>query len=286
VNGQPALDVNLDDYQDKFAKFPGLARERGHIGLQNFAAGLEFRNIRLREITSDAPPATDPGKPSGANFALEFDGHGAVDVPIFGYKEPQSLTLECWAQPRSAGYLRGLVRYPPFYLQTQTRDGENQPRWHFVIAAPNSQQYYVAPSPPVPSLPTRMVHVAGVFHAGQMELFVDGRKQDQPLELWPGIKFITNKGLRLREFPNGTTINIGGGFGKSEWDLIGIVDEVRVSTTARYSQDFVPERRLQVDADTLALYHCDAGAGDVLHDDSGHGHDGRIVGAKWVRRGE
>ena len=33
----------------------------------------------------------------------------------------------------------------------------------------------------------------------------------------------------------------------------------------------------------MALYHFDEGSGDVLHDSSGNGHDGKIVGAKWVK---
>ena len=105
----------------------------------------------------------------------------------------------------------------------------------------------------------------------------------EPLELWPEIKITENRQLKLRAHPRGSTINIGGNFGPPEWDLVGRIDEVRVSLTARYSQDFVPERRFRPDASTLALYHCDAGEGDVLRDDSGHGHDGKMTGAKWVR---
>src|SRR5437868_14560991 len=41
-------------------------------------------------------------------------------------------------------------------------------------------------------------------------------------------------------------------------------------------------KRFEPDADTLALYHCDEGEGDVLKDSSGNGHHGKIVGAKWV----
>ena len=33
----------------------------------------------------------------------------------------------------------------------------------------------------------------------------------------------------------------------------------------------------------MALYHFDEGSGDVLKDSSGNGHDGKIVGAKWVK---
>ena len=35
----------------------------------------------------------------------------------------------------------------------------------------------------------------------------------------------------------------------------------------------------------MALYHFDEGSGDVLQDSSGNGHDGKIVGAKWVEGG-
>jgi hypothetical protein len=60
------------------------------------------------------------------------------------------------------------------------------------------------------------------------------------------------------------------------------VDEIRVSNVARYDADFTPLRRFEPDADTLALYHCDEGAGDRLIDSSGHGHDGRLVEPTWI----
>ena len=36
------------------------------------------------------------------------------------------------------------------------------------------------------------------------------------------------------------------------------------------------------DDDTLALYHCDEGQGDVLTDSSGNGHHARLNGATWT----
>ena len=63
----------------------------------------------------------------------------------------------------------------------------------------------------------------------------------------------------------------------------GTIDEVRISTSARYTEDFTPVDRFEADADTLALYHFDEGEGDVLTDSSGNGHHGKIVGAQWVR---
>ena len=69
----------------------------------------------------------------------------------------------------------------------------------------------------------------------------------------------------------------------------GQLDEMRLSTVARYDKPFTPPRpdaRFKPDKHTLALYHFDEGAGDVLHDSSGNGHHGKIVGAKWVRVGD
>ena len=63
----------------------------------------------------------------------------------------------------------------------------------------------------------------------------------------------------------------------------GRIDKVRVSRSARYRETFVPRRRFEADADTMALYHFDEGAGDVARDSSGNGHDGKIIGARWVR---
>lgn len=50
LNDTPILNANLDDYPDKEATHPGLARKTGYVGLQNHGTRLDFRNIRLREL--------------------------------------------------------------------------------------------------------------------------------------------------------------------------------------------------------------------------------------------
>lgn len=64
----------------------------------------------------------------------------------------------------------------------------------------------------------------------------------------------------------------------------GQICEFRVSSVARYRERFNPAPRLSADESTLVLYHMDEGAGDILHDASGHGRDARIVAATWVLR--
>ena len=62
----------------------------------------------------------------------------------------------------------------------------------------------------------------------------------------------------------------------------GDIDEIRVSSVVRYREAFTPKPRFEPDADTLALYHCDEGEGDVVRDASANGRHAKMSGAKWV----
>ena len=64
----------------------------------------------------------------------------------------------------------------------------------------------------------------------------------------------------------------------------GVIDEVRVSTVARYTSDFtVPRNPFVRDQYTVGLWHCNEGAGTTVADDSAHGHTGTVVGTyAWV----
>jgi serine/threonine protein kinase/formylglycine-generating enzyme required for sulfatase activity len=63
----------------------------------------------------------------------------------------------------------------------------------------------------------------------------------------------------------------------------GRIDQIRISRVARYDNNFAPITSVTSDDSTLALYNFDEGTGEVLKDASGNGHDGKIVGAKWVK---
>jgi hypothetical protein len=64
----------------------------------------------------------------------------------------------------------------------------------------------------------------------------------------------------------------------------GVIDEVRVSTTARYTSNFtVPRNPFVRDQYTVGLWHFNEGAGTTVADDSAHGHTGTVVGTyAWV----
>jgi glucose/arabinose dehydrogenase len=59
----------------------------------------------------------------------------------------------------------------------------------------------------------------------------------------------------------------------------GLLDEIRVSSIARYTASFTPQTSsFTTDASTVALYHLDEGNGQLLIDSSGNGRDG-VLGA-------
>jgi len=62
----------------------------------------------------------------------------------------------------------------------------------------------------------------------------------------------------------------------------GVIDEVRLSSTIRYIVDFTPEVFFSPDADTIALWHFNEGAGGTMYDESGNGYDGSGVATTWT----
>lgn len=51
LNGERIIDTKLSYYPYKIESHPGLVRNGGHIGLQNHGSRVEFRNIRVQELT-------------------------------------------------------------------------------------------------------------------------------------------------------------------------------------------------------------------------------------------
>ena len=49
-NGKELVNANLDDFEKKFEKHPGLKRETGLIGFQSYNIKLEFRNVFIKEL--------------------------------------------------------------------------------------------------------------------------------------------------------------------------------------------------------------------------------------------
>lgn len=102
-------------------------------------------------------------------------------------------------------------------------------------------------------------HIAGVYDASASRLYVDGRL----------IVTAERSGERRT---NDLSLMIGAdvaGHGGPTSHFHGMIDELRLSTVARYTGErFTPERRLQTDDQTMLLLHMDAAVGRWLYDSS------------------
>ena len=49
-NGKELVNADLDDFDSKFEKHPGLKRDKGHVGFQSYNIRVEFRNVYIKEL--------------------------------------------------------------------------------------------------------------------------------------------------------------------------------------------------------------------------------------------
>jgi cysteine-rich repeat protein len=116
--------------------------------------------------------------------------------------------------------------------------------------------------------------------AGSLEVMIGGARFDfaQPVNGWTHVAAV-RQGSTCRAFAQGAllgsaacspavpilpkqTMTLGWQDGKQGvFESKGGIDEVRISNTARYQGNFLPARRFEPDASTLALWHLDEGQG-------------------------
>ncbi len=223
-----------------------------------------------------APPVNN------LDYALSFDGKDDyVKIPTLKYDGSHPLTIELTATPRSIRPEKPNTRLD----RTPTLVGDwgwtlkgfgiivraDNFRWGIGFHNEKNQRYVNAEST-APGECQRRVNIAGTFDGTTSRLFIDGR--------------LVGVSKAVEEYgPSGLPLLIGASWkvgNEFENHFKGILDEMRISNIARYSEDYSPARRLVVDAHTLALYHFDEEDGDLLKDESPHKNDGKIVGASRV----
>jgi hypothetical protein len=134
----------------------------------------------------------------------------------------------------------------------------------------------VAPSLPNPK---SWHHLATSYGGGSFRLYVDGSlvssMDGTEAALNPAnTLFLGATARHERDFDAPGTLY---------WPPIdGFIAEVRLSSNNRYTADFAPEPRLDVDASTLALWHLDEGDGSIAKDSGPSQLHGTITGAEWA----
>ena len=244
--------------------------QRSPDGPQELWSYKQFNEfVKKAEVDQQAAKR---GANAHSSFALEFSPKQYARADSLDVPSPRAITIEAYLTPTREGVLEHCVidvmGVGIWQIPARTPGGEQQDcRWRFTAARPSQDGRPVSCGSTIPCEIGTPLHVAGVWDGRQMRIYVNGvfNGKSMPLDRLP----MTTKRLEL-----------GGPSGN--W-FEGRIREVRISTIARYDQDFTPTARFDPDEHTVVLYHCDEGRGDVLHDCSGHGHHAKIVGATWVK---
>ncbi|MBT6157241.1 MAG: SUMF1/EgtB/PvdO family nonheme iron enzyme, partial [Planctomycetaceae bacterium] len=213
-----------------------------------------------------------PLSASQGNYALSFDGHldHHVATPV-ELDVTKPFTVEAYitaskvlkrsqmplCNSEGAGFGLGL---------------RENGKWRMDLSDVRSSKRYAMIEADDDALLNRRTQISCVFDGNEIRLYIDGKAQIERQ------KVLDPRNSPLK-FLIGANPNTDG---TNMERFAGTIDEVRISSVARYSDDFTPAVRFAPDEQTVALYHFDEGVGDVVKDASGNGHHGTIVGAKWV----
>lgn len=230
--------------------------------------GLRF-SLPAKEVDVELPPPQDlaagPAPPEDGVLLLEGRGsclrigHEQLRVP------DGPLTVEAWLCATRLGGRRGLV--------TKTESSEyglfvSDGVLTFSVFVGGAYANAESGTPVLEA--GRWHHVAGVFDGREVRAYVDGRLLAAAPAGGP---------RRTNELP----LYIGADPDRSGAPMSlfeGRIDEVRVSTVARYAGDsFAPERRHAPDGDTALLLHLDSDAGAWTPDHSPQRAHARRCGA-------
>jgi hypothetical protein len=202
--------------------------------------------VRLPAVAADPSP----------EGALALDGKGAcLRIESAALALPDgAVTVEAWVRPSDLQGRRGLIN------KTENSEfgifvSDGKPTFSFFAGS-----RYANANAPAGALATgRWQHVAGVFDGQESRIYLDG------------VLAGSAKGAGERR-RNSHPLFIGAdpdSVGKPGSFFAGLIDEVRVSKSARYSGDrFQPARRFEPDADTVLLLHLDRNVGPWVVDAS------------------
>ena len=221
-------------------------------------------------VACDEPDETIGQKPEemAPNYCLELDGdadyvsiaHDAV------FDLDSTWTLECWAVLDDNSSPRPLIRKgdgqvdtASFYLYGNSIDDVATAGYR--INQLNAVHQVVSST----TIGAEVWHHLALVNDGErLTLYVDGVTEgSSPTAAEP---IVTDEsdlffGANLRQ----------------ESFLAGKLDEVRISSVARYDDDFEPLERFELDGDTIALWHFDEGEGGGVFDEV-HGLRGDLHG--------
>jgi len=181
--------------------------------------------------------------------------------------------------------------------------------WYYQIAFEGGDERIVGLEPANSTTGSYQINVSGGGNGAYSASVGDGTIYLSCVEVQPISPLdwthlaITYDGSTFRFFINGELIYLEDGFvspfgppdqdlvinrhtwnGGNSWSsrLTGHLDELRISSIARYTSPFTPPCiPFVADEYTMGLWHFNEGSGSTIYDASSYGNDGIVVGAGW-----
>lgn len=205
--------------------------------------------------------------------ALQFDGsQNYVEVPGDSSLCQSVMTIEFWVKKKNPGgwFINNTPSYGAqtgFYF-ADFYDWTGY--YGFGHYDQSGNHYTIFTSTPSASLNNgEWRHLAATVNGRVVKLYVDGRLDAQD-----------NNGFTFTS----STASLFVGAAWADNNCAGIVDEVRISSSVRYSGNFTPPAHLAVDGETIAYWKFDEGTGATVRDETDK-HNGALRGdppPKWV----
>lgn len=263
-----------------------------------------FTCLFLLTLIPLSAKAFPPASPAGGNYLIldGVDDYAILDFKTFGVLLPKGtdeFTVEAWVYPTTPpdGNVYAMILSQQMEMQVASDNGQRENvkeridwqtgdlflfiQWHITVGGkPATQGRIIALSP------NQWNHIA--FQSKEKETTVIA---NDVTSILPRQTTLAHD-LAGFEHPKDFTL---GGFGRKIeihddffWGpFAGYIDEVRISTVARYdvSKDgFTPRNKFKKDKETLALWHFDEpGGARKFSDASGHAH--HLVGEGGARTG-
>ena len=198
----------------------------------------------------------------GQDHSINFDGNDDfIRIPDHTSLDlTENYTLEAWIFPESFSWLAGIIsKYHTnaangYMLRLTHQSPYTGLGFDEVVTSTgvlNGNQWY---------------HIAAVNNGGDRSLYINGSEY-------------TLSGTPLNVVANNNNLKIGSDYNGRFFD--GRIDEVRIWDIARSQDDIVATLDTVLSGEEtglVAYYTFNEGSGDSLFDQTGHGHDGALMG--------
>ncbi|MCC6237807.1 MAG: Ig-like domain-containing protein [Dehalococcoidia bacterium] len=259
----PSRTVTINPTTDLVANTQYTARIRGG------AADPRVKDAAGNALAADytwsftTAPAVVPA------FSLNFDGsNDRVQVSDSNSLDVGSLgTFELFAKPTTTPSSRsGLLAKSLWELNVIAPTSGSGFRFEFRTRTSTFNSFRTIVSGNL-SL-NQWYHVAATYDGTTQRLFVNGTQ--------------VASGSATGSLNNSSSLVMGAQTTSSTAPFAGRIDEVRISSTARYSSSFTPPTvAFTSDASTRGLWHLNEGTGTAAADSSPNANTGSLVGPTW-----